>query len=356
ITEPEQQLEFVDQFIADPEISCGLRGNAMLRKYLLLDRLGRTEDAIETLFLLLDEDMFREPAMRNLRGRLLVNLAVLDRSEDQTNRWIEVLKKEMALMPEYSALYRSILAQELALSGERDMAIPMALEAMRPGPEHFSIDAINDKKRFQRRDEDRRAVAIGFDTLMEMGELDAALGAMKAVAATSDVPDFWLLWAFYSCTREGVAPEVAIEAAETLEQALGPDDEAGYLGPKSMALSFALLSLAHRNAGHPDLAEKYLKAGKKRFGKSFDAEQVLADETDRIARTRENKDDVVEATLATPVQPKWPWEDGFNSETRCLTRLNVDEKGKPFNVTAECENKLFEKSAVNALKRVRFNP
>jgi hypothetical protein len=266
------------------------------------------------------------------------------------------LKKETALMPEYSALYQSILAQELALSGERDMAIPMALEAMRPGPEHFSIAVINDEKRYQRRDEDRRAVAIGFDALMEMGEIDAALGAMKAVAATSDVPDYWTLWAFYTCTREGVAPEVAIEAAETLEQALRPDDEAGYLAPKSMALSFALLSLAHRNAGHPDLADKYLKAGKKRFGKSFDAEQVLADETDRIERTRENEDDVVEATLATPVQPKWPWEDGFNSETRCLTRLNVDEKGKPFNVTAECENKLFEKSAVNALKRVRFNP
>lgn len=354
ITDPDEQLAFLDSYIADPENTCGARADSRIRKYLLLDKMGRREDAISTLYLVLEEDMLKEPAMHALRGRLLVNLALLENSLDQRNGWVDVLKKETALVPEYAALSKALLARELFRSGERDMALSMAKAAMETAPEPSSIDVMIDTKRTQRRGDDRLAVRMSFVLLREMDEEETALEALKAVAEKTDIADFWLGWALASWMRDGAAPPQAVEIAERLDREIRPYDDTGYLSPDSAQLSAAMLVLAHRKSGQQDQAQQELKAAKKRFGKGFEPEAVLEREITRFEHGDE--DEIVDAELATPVQPRWPWEDTSSLGTDCVTRLNVDEKGNPFNVTAECRNKLFEKSAVNALKRVHFKP
>jgi periplasmic protein TonB len=55
-----------------------------------------------------------------------------------------------------------------------------------------------------------------------------------------------------------------------------------------------------------------------------------------------------------PVYPRAALERGL--EGRCEVRFDVDPRGKPYNVTADCTDSVFTRSAEAAMRKVEFAP
>ena len=55
-----------------------------------------------------------------------------------------------------------------------------------------------------------------------------------------------------------------------------------------------------------------------------------------------------------PVYPRRAAEKGLQGD--CDVYLSVSPRGEPFDVTAKCTDRLFERSAENAIKKVKFTP
>ena len=57
---------------------------------------------------------------------------------------------------------------------------------------------------------------------------------------------------------------------------------------------------------------------------------------------------------AKPVYPGLPAGGNSLGETTCIVSFTVNDDGKPFDIEANCENALFERSAARGVSHVQY--
>ncbi len=351
---PAEQVAFYDAFLKTPDQHCAVNLIARMERTYLLSLTDPSDPFFNALDEVITDPSFFALDFARTRNTLL---RIASEKADTPDRMKSL---GAALLPQTERL-KSDAAKEVALFAEILSYADDPAPARALAKHAFSApDAIAERANFKTRPKadgpQRTAQGVALEAIGRTGDWASviALSETMAIDETDDGPAWTELVARAVLLEE--ASSIHPERFELILAYFSQKDARGYIRPEDAEFFFAARLMHLQKTGDAGAADKTLAAAKKRFGKTFDAANVIENTVAEFV-SRE-PDTTIEPVLLTPVMPSWPPEADYvpGGGSKCEVRFNINEKGKTFNINGLCTDPVFKKSAEDAIHRIRFKP